>query len=75
MRKGQCWIGHAILWAWLLMLVVAVWPSAATAIALFAALALWEMARDLKVSRPRTKALRVRRRVLSKSPMEPVRDS
>jgi hypothetical protein len=75
MREGQRWIVQAILWAWLLMLVVAVWPSAATAIALFAALALWETARDLKVSRPRRKALRDGRRALSKSPLEPVRDS
>jgi hypothetical protein len=75
MRKGQGWIGHAILWAWLVMLVVAVWPSAATAIALFAALALWETARDLKVSRPERKALRDRKRALSKSRLEPVRDS
>jgi hypothetical protein len=56
------------------MLVVAVWPSAATALALFAALAWWETARDLKVSRPQSKALRDRRRRLSRSPMEPVRD-
>jgi hypothetical protein len=75
MRKGQRWIGHAILWGWLLMLVVAVWPSAATAIALFAALAVWEAARDLKGSRPQTKALRASRRVWSKSPMEAVRHS
>ena len=75
MRKGQRWIVHAILWAWLLVLVVAVWPSAATAIALFAALTLWETARDLKVSRPQRKALRDGRRALSKSRMEPVRDS
>jgi hypothetical protein len=75
MREGQRWIVQAILWAWLLMLVVAVWPSAATAIALFAALALWETAHDLKISRPQRKALRDGRRVLSKSPLEPVRDS
>jgi hypothetical protein len=74
MRRVQRRIGHAILWAWLLMLVVAVWPSAATALALFAALAWWETARDLKVSRPQSKALRDRRRGLSRSPMEPVRD-
>ena len=75
MRKSQRWIGHAILWGWLLMLVAAVWPSAATAIALFAALAVWEAARDLKGSRPQMKALRDGRRALSRSPMEPVRDS
>jgi hypothetical protein len=57
------------------MLVVAVWPSAATAIALFAALTIWETARDLKASRPQRKALRDRRRALSRSPMEPVRDA
>jgi hypothetical protein len=75
MRKGQYWIGHAILWAWLLVLVVAVWPSAATAIALFAALAVWEAAKDLKVSRPQSKAFRDGRRALARSPMEPVRHS
>jgi hypothetical protein len=74
MRKVHCWIGHAILWAWLLMLVVAVWPSAATALALFAALAWWETARDLKGSCPQSKALRDRRPGMSRSPMEPVRD-
>jgi hypothetical protein len=75
MRKGQRWIGHAILWGWLLTLVGAVWPSAATAIALFAALALWEGAQDRKVSGPRRSALSDGRRALSRSPMEPVRDS
>ena len=75
MRKGQRWIGHAILWGWLLMLVLAVWPSAATAIGLFAMLALWETAQDLKVSRPQRKALRDGRRALSRSPMEAVRHS
>ncbi len=75
MRKGQYRIGHVILWAWLLMLVVAVWPSAATAIVLFAGLAMWEAAQDLKVSRPQRKALRDGRRALSGSPMEPVRPS
>jgi hypothetical protein len=75
MRKGQRWIGHAILWGWLLMLVAAVWPSAATAIALFAMLALWEAAQDLKVSQPQRKALRDGRCALSRSPMEPVRHS
>ena len=58
MRKGQRWIGHAILWGWLLMLVIAVWPSAVTAIALFAGLALWEGAQDRKVSRRRRKTRR-----------------
>jgi len=75
MRKGQRWIGHAILWGWLLMLVLAVWPSAATAIGLFAMLALWETAQDLKVSRPQRRALRDRRRALPRSPMEAVRHS
>lgn len=51
MRKGRSFIVHAILWAWLLMLAVAVWPSTATAVALFAALALWDTARALKASR------------------------
>ena len=51
MRKGRSFIVHAILWAWLLTLAVAVWPSTATAVALFAALALWDTARALKVSR------------------------
>jgi len=73
MRKGQRWIGHAILWGWLLVLVAAVWPSAATAIALFTVLALWEAAQDLKVSQPQRKALREGRRALSRSPMEPAR--
>ena len=75
MRKGRRWIVDAILWAWLLTLGLAARPSTATAVALFAALNLWETARDLKVSRPQTKALPVRRRVLSKSRFEPVRDS
>jgi uncharacterized protein (DUF58 family) len=75
MRKGQRWIGHAILWGWLLMLVLAVWPSAATAIGLFAMLVLWEAAQDLKVSRPQRKALRGGRGALSRSPMEPVQHS
>ena len=51
MRKGRSFIVHAILWAWLLTLTLAVWPSTATAVALFAALALWDAARALKVSR------------------------
>jgi hypothetical protein len=55
MRKGRNLIVHAILWAWLVMLAAAVWPSAATAVALFAALALWDTARDLKVSRPKAR--------------------
>jgi hypothetical protein len=75
MRKGQHWIVRAILWVWLLTLGLAALPSTATAIALFAALALWETAHDLKISRPQRKALRDGRRVLSKSPLEPVRDS
>ena len=75
MRKGQRWIGHAILWGWLLMLVIAVWPSAATAIALFAVLAVWEAAQDLKVSQPQRKALPDERRALSRSPLEAVRNS
>jgi len=57
------------------MLAVAVWPSAATAIALFAMLALWEAAQDLKVSRPQRKTLADTRRALSRSPMEAVRHS
>jgi len=75
MRKGQRWIGHAILWGWLLMLVAAVWPSAATAIGLFTVLALWEAAQDLKVSQPQRKVLSDERRALPRSPMEPVRHS
>jgi hypothetical protein len=75
MRKGQSRIGHAILWAWLFMLVVAVWPSAATAIVLFAGLAMWEAAQDLKVLRPRRSALHDPRRGLSRTSMEPVRHS
>lgn len=76
MRKGWSLIVQAILWAWLLMLVIAVWPSTATAVALFAALALWDTARDLRVSRLQTKTLRGERPVaLSTSRMEPVRDS
>ena len=75
MRTGQSRIGHAILWAWLLMLVVAVWPSAATAIVLFAGLAMWEAAQEMKVSRPQRSALRDGRRGLSWAPMEPVRHS
>lgn len=51
MRRGRSFIVHAILWAWLLMLAFAVWPSTATAVGLFAALALWDTARALKVSR------------------------
>jgi len=45
MRKGWRWIVHTMLWAWLLMLVVAVWPTTVTAVGLFAALGLWETAR------------------------------
>jgi hypothetical protein len=75
MRKGPRWIGHATLWAWLLMLTLAVWPSTATAVALFAALALWETAGDLKEARPQRKSLCDGRRALSKSRIEPVRDS
>jgi hypothetical protein len=75
MTKGQSRVGHAILWGWLLMLVVAVWPSTATAIVLFAGLAMWEAAQEMKVSRPPRSALRDVRRSLSKSPMEPVRHS
>ena len=76
MRKGWSLIVQAILWAWLLMLVVAVWPSTATAVALFAALALWDTARDLKVSRAQAKtAGGDRPGALTTSRMEPVRDS
>jgi len=57
------------------MLVVAVWPSAATAIVLFAGLAMWEAAQEMKVSRPQRSALRHGRRGLSRAPMEPVRHS
>jgi hypothetical protein len=57
MRKSWRRIGHAILWAWLLMLALAAWPSTATAVALFGGLVVWETARALRVSRPRTKTL------------------
>jgi hypothetical protein len=57
MRKSWGRIGHAILWAWLLMLALAGWPSTATAVALFGALALWETARALRISHPRAKTL------------------
>jgi hypothetical protein len=62
MRKGWRWIVHAILWAWLLMFVVVVWPSTATAVGLFAALSLWETARGLRAARAqRSKGLTVQR--------------
>ncbi len=62
MRKGWRWIVHAILRAWLLMLVVAVWASTATAVGLFAALGLWETARGLRVVlAQRSKGLTVQR--------------
>ena len=57
MRKSWRRIGHAILWAWLLMLALAAWPSTATAVALFGGLVLWETARALRRSRPRGKTL------------------
>lgn len=57
MRKSWRRISHAILWTWLLTLAIAAWPSTATAVALFAALVLWETARALKVSRPQAKTL------------------
>lgn len=57
MRKSWRQIGHAILWAWLLILALAAWPSTATAVALFGGLVLWETARALRVSRPRAKTL------------------
>ena len=76
MRKGRNLIVHAILWAWLVVLAAAVWPSAATAVALFAVLALWDTARDLKVSRPKARTpVDGRSGVLPASRMEPVRDS
>lgn len=76
MKKGWNLMVHAILWAWLFMLAVAVWPSTATAIALLAALALWDAARDLKVSRAKSKAHGGGRSgALPTSGMEPVRDS
>ena len=55
MRKSWRRISHTILWAWLVTLAIAAWPSTATAVTLFAALVLWETARALKVSRPQTK--------------------
>ena len=55
MRKARTFIVHAILWAWLLMLAVAVWPSTATAVGLFAALALWDTARAMQVARLKTR--------------------
>ena len=76
MRKSRSLIVHAILWAWLFMLAVAAWPSTATAVALFAALALWDTARDLKVSRAKAKAPGdAVPGALSTSGMAPLRDS
>jgi len=75
MRKGQRWIVHAILWAWLLTLGLAAWRSTAAAAALFAALVLWETAGALKISRPQPKTLRNREPAALSAPMEPVRDS
>jgi len=76
MRKSREWIGHALLWTWLLMLALAAWPSTATAVALFGGLALWETVRALKLSHPQVKTLGDGRPVaLSKSRMEPVRGS
>ena len=76
MRKSCRRISHAILWAWLLMLALAAWPSTATAVAVFAGLVLWETARALKVSRPQAKTLGDGRPgALSTSRMEPLRDS
>lgn len=76
MRKGRSFIVHAILWAWLFMLAVAVWPSTATAVALFAALALWDRARALKVSRPDSRAAgKGRSGPLSGPGMAPVPDA
>jgi hypothetical protein len=76
MRKSWEWIGHALLWAWLLMLTLAAWPSTATAVGLFGGLVLWETVRALKVSRPQAKMLGDGRPgALSKSRMEPLRDS
>jgi hypothetical protein len=76
MRNSRDWIGHALLWTWLLMLALAAWPSTATAVALFGGLALWETVRALKVSRPQATTLGDGRPgALSKSRMELLRDS
>ena len=75
MRKGRRWIVDAILWAWLLTLGLAARPSTATAVALFAALVLWETARAQRVSHPPPKTLRNRESGALSSPMEPLRDS
>ena len=76
MRKSRRLIVHAVLWTWLCLLAVAVWPSTATAVGLFAALALWDTARNLRVSREKANAPGdAVPGALSSSAMAPVRDS
>lgn len=68
MRKGRRWIDGGILWAWFVMLALADWRSTAAVAAAFAALVLWEKARDLTTgerperNRRRFYSIRVARR-------------
>jgi hypothetical protein len=76
MRKARRRIVEALLWAWLVMLAFGDWRSSVGVAAAFAALAVWEAARDLKAARRTPKAVDERKPATLPEPgMAPVRPS